>query len=704
MISRPPKIYAPALYVAVAVALGIAMTRWFPADALYVWISLAGAVLLALLSFGTTGRWRTFAVLSAFFLLGAARMEMHRVPPKNFWGNFRYIRAVRVVVRDFPRRRNGRWDAVAEIVAADTGAGFVKSCGKVKLHFYSPEKPLSYGQLWEIKSTPAPLDDEDTPYIRYLRLRGISGELWAREDEGFLLDEDRGNPFLRGVVVPIRKKITAAAKSSLSSQPAALLEGMLLGGGRDLSPETREFFKNAGTIHILAVSGLHIGIVSLALGYLLRRKFKFSPAASFLITAAALGLYCLLAQLRPSVVRASLMMAFLLGAPIVRRKANPINSLGAAALTILLFRPADLFSPGFQLSFAAAGGIIYLLPRFGALLGENFLLRTDPLARMVQLLLVTVSAQMGTTAISVFHFSRFQLVAPISNLFVVPAVAPAVIIGFVGTALWALWAPLGKLVLLTDGLVLNYILAMTKFFGSLPFSFVAVAAPPLWALSGYYSFILGIANFLWSFACRIFVLAGALSMALFGATYSPPTGIFYIPSGVVLFAGQEVSAVYADCAPSRVHSQVLPDMYSLGLRAADILFLPYGRPTARSPAQIIRGLSLGTVLCGEGFPDSLCGGSAEISGEISGRFISPKNCIVEYRGKRVLILRAPPDSLDEKFDLVVVDFPRNMPAPYIFVPSADIYVFGSDARGWEKSDFPGAVFITSRGMTKIYPR
>ena len=151
---------------------------------------------------------------------------------------------------------------------------------------------------------------------------------------------------------------------------APLAKALLLGQRADLEESVQEDFRVAGIAHVLAVSGLHVGFLVLALTLLLRRFYP-SPRLLFVLVALFLLFYCRLLDFTPSVVRASILSLLVLSGRMWKQRVDPLTSLAAAFLLILLVKPLELFSLGFQLSFLAVLGIILLGDRMNSRLAQK---------------------------------------------------------------------------------------------------------------------------------------------------------------------------------------------------------------------------------------------------------------------------------------------------------------------------------------------
>ena len=213
----------------------------------------------------------------------------------------------------------------------------------------------------------------------------------------------------------------------VAGERGALLTGLLLGDSSLLPGELAAAFRRSGTVHVLAVSGLHVGFVGL-MAFALLRSLRAPPMVAKLLIIPCLAAFVMLVGLRPSVVRASIMAGVMITAWAAERRPNPVNTLGLAAVSILLVRPGSLFDAGFGLSFGAAGGIITIFPVLRPRLAA--LERAGRAGRfLADSLSVSASAQLGVAPVAVAAFGQLSLVAPLANLAAVPLAAFSVASG-----------------------------------------------------------------------------------------------------------------------------------------------------------------------------------------------------------------------------------------------------------------------------------
>jgi len=232
---------------------------------------------------------------------------------------------------------------------------------------------------------------------------------------------------LREKALIFREKIINTYRERGSKgKSLALAAAITLGEKGMLDENKKESFSRTGVMHVMAVSGLHAGILSLFIFnilFFLRRRLN---VIRILITIAVLWLFAFTAGLSPSVIRASLMFSFLYSGQLFNRKINSLNSLLASAFILSLISPRVIFDPAFQLSYAAVLFIILFYRGFYRTLSfNNFLLK-----KLWQLISVSFVAQAGTFPLTLAMFNRFSVLFLLSNILIVPLASVIVISGF----------------------------------------------------------------------------------------------------------------------------------------------------------------------------------------------------------------------------------------------------------------------------------
>lgn len=278
---------------------------------------------------------------------------------------------------------------------------------------------------------------EPLGYRKYLERRGIFGLFWGERLE--ILGESSRNIFFWTAQAreSLRKLLSALPKEA-----QALLNALLLGSRGLLSPEEKEAFRKSGVAHLLALSGLHLGIL-VAGGFLLLGLSRIPRTWRYLFLIPLVGFYVLLGGLRVSLLRAALMFG-VLGVFwilwdwgwVARSWLDPLQGLSFAALLVLLIWPWSAEDAAFQLSFSATAGIILLLPHWTSSSLRRFLPRV--LRFPTDILAVSVCAQIGVLPFLGSIFGYLALYGLVANLLLIPWTTVLLWAGILGLPLLAL--------------------------------------------------------------------------------------------------------------------------------------------------------------------------------------------------------------------------------------------------------------------------
>jgi competence protein ComEC len=276
-------------------------------------------------------------------------------------------------------------------------------------------------------------------------------------------------------IFEIQEKIRTHFNKYAPGDASGLLSALILGDKSDVDPEIRDSFANTGVIHVLAVSGLHVGYVLIVL-LLFKNMFRLPWGTDRIVVILGLVIFVILTGGKASVVRASIMAAMYVMAPVFNRTANIWNIIGGAALAILCFRPMDLFDLGFQLSFLAVASIIFFYGWFEKVLPDK--LKVTKVSHQVLkfiwgLFLVSLAAQIGTLPLTAFVFGKLPLIALIANVLIVPLIGVLVGIGFF--LLFLGWIPgMGFVLGNSAWLISKIITFLTHMFSTFSFSTINV--------------------------------------------------------------------------------------------------------------------------------------------------------------------------------------------------------------------------------------
>ena len=267
---------------------------------------------------------------------------------------------------------------------------------------------------------------DEFDYARYLMRRGISGTGYVAAGKWITLRSVQTNGTihlrLRCLADSYREKVIALYRQlGFTGDELAVLSALTIGDKTELSESVRESYSIAGASHILALSGLHIGLLYAFLFFILRsvaRKGRTGRCVRSVSLLVLLWAFAFFTGLSPSVVRSVTMFSILALADVFGRQPFSLNTLAVTAWFMLLCNPAGLFDVGFQLSFLAVASILLIQRPVYRL----FTVRNRVGKSVWGLMSVSIAAQIGTAPLVMFYFSRFSVHFLLTNLLVIPLI------------------------------------------------------------------------------------------------------------------------------------------------------------------------------------------------------------------------------------------------------------------------------------------
>ena len=308
---------------------------------------------------------------------------------------------------------------IAEVIAINNNYFNGKILLNIKKDSF--EKILNIDDLLlissKIKKIYAPLNPHQFDYSMYMKSLGIYNQIYISYQG--ILNQSKGILTLRGQASKIRNHlIKKLKKNELTPNEIAIVQALILGQKKDINKQLYSDYAAAGAIHILAVSGLHVGIIYFILLALLRPLkylFKYELVISIIIVISLWG-FAFLTGLSPSVIRAVTMFSFFAFAKAINRETNTINTLFLSYFTLLIINPLWLFHIGFQLSYLAVLSILWLLPLFNKVYcPKNYFAR-----KIWDIFTVTLAAQTGIFPLSIYYFNQFPGLFFMTNLIILP--------------------------------------------------------------------------------------------------------------------------------------------------------------------------------------------------------------------------------------------------------------------------------------------
>jgi competence protein ComEC len=498
----PPQVYArPLIPVLLAFMGGIAMGLYLPGLRGVCW-AVSGAFLSGVF-LARKGRKVRLLPLVLFFLLGYWSLQGWIAPrlPTNHVSRF---------IDDHPWHIIGRLDGRPQCMPDRTrftlraesltrkqacypvtGAIRVTVRGTVN-QLHSGDRIACLAKLKDIRNfnNPGGFD-----YQRYMAFRGIRASAFISKQEFLIRLHAAGTGRLHERLQRAREAVSRLIEKVPPQDARGLLKALIIGDRSEVSPETRAVFNRGGISHLLAISGLHIGMVAVlaffAFRYLLARSHRMLLGAwvtrgAALMSGLPVLFYGLLAGMSPPTQRAVIMVMAFLVALLLEREHDTINTLAFAALAILIINPTALFEVSFQLSFVAVFAILYTLKKLPFVLK----LRKGPLTalkRLALFLLVSAAAILGTLPITLYYFNQTSLIGLLTNCLMGPLVGFVVVpLGLFAVLILPV-APSGSLWIMKMAVsVMQGGLSLAAMFSKCPFAAVKTVTPSLLEIGLYY--------------------------------------------------------------------------------------------------------------------------------------------------------------------------------------------------------------------------
>ena len=335
-----------------------------------------------------------------------------------------------------------------------------------ELHYGDQLKLTGHPELPPLPSNPGEFN-----YRRYLQLNHIYAQYFLNDESDYTLTgKDKGYWINRFLLEPMRVKLQNTIQAYVPSPTADVMQALILGEKQDIDQSIIRDFQATGIIHVLAISGLHVGfiiLILLAIFSIIRLPYNLK----IWLTLFCLFIFMALVDFKAPVVRASVMAGLYFIAKLLERFSTSINILGVAGLVILFVQPEQILQPGFQFSFAAVGAILYGYPKF-----KGYLPSTARFPKTYyfnkyfgQPFIVSGCAILGTMPLTWWYYGSLQIGALLINILIIPLIGLFVMFSFLLIALGIFALPgavgLGTLI----HYYFSFMLKMISYFASIPF-------------------------------------------------------------------------------------------------------------------------------------------------------------------------------------------------------------------------------------------
>jgi competence protein ComEC len=433
----------PILKLLIAIIIGILLAKSEVIPIINWYYILLPIIILSLLSWpnknifpykyrNISGLFIYFTFILLGFLLYQNSFESIR---SGYFGNIKNLenKYYQIRIIEPPQEKPNSIKIYAEVEAVETNDTIKASFGKLLIYLQkdSIAQKLEYGDKLafnkKINTIEAPKNPEQFNYKAYLQQKDILFQTYLRSGEWNILVSNEKYGIVYNALKLRSYLLHILETNNVKGDELGIAAGMLLGLRDLLSPELRQAYTGAGAMHILCVSGLHVGILFLILNALLSflnhsHKTKIIKASIIMLF---IWFYALLTGLSPSVVRSATMFTFVIIGQNINRHTNILGSLSASAFLLLIINPSLLFDLGFQLSYSAVVAIVILQKPIENLWIPNNIV----IYKIWQLITVSIAAQIGTLPISLYYFHQFPNLFLLTNIIVIPAAYIVIILG-----------------------------------------------------------------------------------------------------------------------------------------------------------------------------------------------------------------------------------------------------------------------------------
>jgi len=450
----------PFLRLLLPLVMGIASGWSIPLLVSGTLMTLALAFLLAyrVLPLSTGFAIRLWTGLAVHLLLLGAGLFLYRwhdIRHTQGWIGGRDYNGLLVRLEEPLIRKKNSWKAEATALALYTDSGKEKAAGKLILYFAPGDidHRLRYGSLLLVHERLQTVKGSGNPaafdYGRWCRFQGITHQVYLRK-ERFAVISGNDEKWWKASVFSIRAWVLQTLRGYFDD-PATLglAEALLIGYKDDLDKNLLQSYSNTGVVHVIAISGLHLGLIYSIL-LLLTKPLAASPASrSLRLVCMLLGLwlFSIVAGAGPSIIRSAVMFSCIAAGTVLQRKTAILNTLALSAFLLLCYNPYWLWDAGFQLSYTAVWSIVlYYRAVYNWCYFRNRLL--DAAWKITA---VSIAAQLLTLPVSTYHFNQFPTWFLFTNIIAVP-LSSAILVGEILLCAFAFLHPTLLAVLVEKGM------------------------------------------------------------------------------------------------------------------------------------------------------------------------------------------------------------------------------------------------------------
>ena len=363
-----------------------------------------------------------------------------------------------------------------------TPNNYFNTTGKILIKSIALDKKINIGDYLILNENLIKPAGERNPgefnYQKYLKSKHIFGIVYIKKHANIeIISTATSKWHILHFISYLRIQINESIDKVFLDQNRALLKGLILGERNEISSETKTAFSNSGVMHVLAVSGLHIGFVVIFFS-LLFTLLRLPYRLKIILLMISLALYAAIVGFKAPVVRASLVVELYLFGKYLQRQLYPLNLLAAAALIILTINPLELFQASFQLSFMAVISIFYIYKILQKLFIKNkFYQKVVGLKignYICQLFLISVAVSCGTLPLTIYYFEKLPLLGIFINIIAVPLTGCVIILGFMFIIISPIFWPLANLIYYVNDFLITLLIKLISTTNGFHFTYLPI--------------------------------------------------------------------------------------------------------------------------------------------------------------------------------------------------------------------------------------
>ncbi|HRH47495.1 MAG TPA: ComEC/Rec2 family competence protein [Panacibacter sp.] len=423
----------PFVRLLAALVAGIILQWYLQLQVIVLLISAATCIIILILFFffpfekRFSFRWlQGLFILLLFALSGSVITYTNDIRHKTGWVDNYYKPGDSIIItlEEPLTEKNNSYKALASVNAITQSGGWKNTAGKILVYFKKDSLPpeLGYGSKLLLHKLLQPITNSGNPgafdYNRYCLFQDITAQVFLKENDYMVLPGENTNWLWQKLFAIRNSTIKTLQQYIPGEKEQGVAEALLIGYRDDLDKELVQAYSNTGVVHIIAISGLHLGMIyTLMLAvFSYFKRLRFIKWIQPIIILLVLWTFTMIAGAVPSILRSAVMFTFIVFGEMAGRKTNIYNTLAASAFCLLVLNPFMLWDVGFLLSYAAVASIaMFMKP-----VKNWFYIKNKWLDKIWSLTSVTIAAQIFTIPIVVFYFHQFPNFFLVTNFIAVP--------------------------------------------------------------------------------------------------------------------------------------------------------------------------------------------------------------------------------------------------------------------------------------------